>query len=232
MKALILAAGRGERLRPLTDSIPKPLVPVAGKPLIAWHLERLAAAGIDDVVINTSWLAASLHAALGDGQPFGLRIRFSDEGDQALGTGGALAHARALLGEDPFVLVNGDVWTDFDFARLLRPLDALAHLILVPVPAQAAQGDFHLDAHGQVQGEGDPLLTYAGIGLYRMALLDLRDKSDVQTGVVAARTFALGPLLRCAMQRGAVSGERHPGRWYDIGTLDRLQALDRQLAKP
>ncbi len=230
MKAFILAAGRGQRLRPLTNAIPKPLLAVGGKALIAWHLERLAAAGIEDVVVNTSWLASSLHTALGDGREYGLRLRFSDEGERALGTGGALERARPLLGEDPFVLVNGDVWTDFDFARLLRPLDALTHLVLVPVPPQAAHGDFHLHANGRVESSGEPLLTYAGIGLYRMALLDLRESGNATGAAGEPSAFALAPLLRMAMERGAISGERHASHWYDIGTLDRLQSLDRQLA--
>ena len=172
MKALIFAAGLGERMRPLTDRTPKPLLPVAGKPLIEWHLEKLAACGIGDVVINTSWLAEQFPAALGDGARWGLRIRYSHEGATPLETGGGMLHALPLLGDKPFLLVNGDIWTDFDFAALPREPDGLAHLVMVDRPPQATHGDFALDEDGLVRSEGANRLTYAGLGVYRPQLLD------------------------------------------------------------
>ena len=172
MKALIFAAGLGERMRPLTDRTPKPLLPVAGKPLVEWHLEKLAACGIEHVVINTSWLAGQFPATLGDGSRWGLRIRYSYEGAKPLETGGGMLHALPLLGEAPFLLVNGDIWTDFDFARLPREPDGLAHLVMVDRPPQATHGDFALDAEGFVRSDGENRLTYAGLGVYRPQLLD------------------------------------------------------------
>lgn len=217
MKALVFAAGRGERMRPLTAHAPKPLLEVGGKPLIAWHLHKLAAIGVREVVINTSWLAEQFPHALGDGAAFGLRIVYSYEGDTPLETGGGMRAARALLGEAPFVLVNGDVWTDYDFARLPREPGGLAHLVMVDVPAQAKGGDFALDAKGFLHANGAVLLTYSGIGVYRAALLDVAP--------TAGRRFALAPLLRAAMSRGAITGEHHPGAWTDVGTPERLQQL-------
>lgn len=230
MKALIFAAGLGERMRPLTLHTPKPLLPVGGKPLIEWHLEKLAALGITDVVINTAWLAAQFPARLGDGARWGLRIRYAHEGDTPLDTGGGMLHARPLLGEAPFLLVNGDVWTDYDFARLPHAPRGLAHLVLVDPPPQAPQGDFALAADGSVQAEGSPRLTYAGIGVYRPQLLD--DWQSVITApawINGQPAFPLAPLLRAHMAHGAISGEHHRGRWTDVGTPERLAQLEQQL---
>ena len=218
MKAFVLAAGRGERMRPLTDHTPKPLLPVAGKPLIEWHLERLAAAGFREVVINLGWLGARIPEVLGDGRRWDLRLRYSDEGWPALETGGGLFRALPLLGAEPFLLVNGDVWCDADFAALAaRGLRAaeLAHLLLVANPPQHPRGDFALGADGRVT-EGEPRLTYSGIGLLHPRLFE-----GCSDGAVP-----LAPLLRSAMAAGAVSGDRHEGRWVDVGTPERLAALE------
>ncbi len=231
MRALILAAGRGERMRPLTLTTPKPLLEVAGKPLIDWHLEKLAAMGVRDVVVNTSWLAVRIHEHVGDGSRHGVRIRFSHEGDEPLETGGALLHARLMLGEDPFLLVNGDVWTDFDFARLPADPPGLAHLVMVPVPAQNASGDFHLDDAGLVHGAGGASSTYSGIGMFRMALLDdwRGAMGEVAGASLDPPRFPLAPLLRRAMSAGRVTGEMHLGHWTDVGTPWRLADLDQRL---
>ena len=235
MKALIFAAGLGERMRPLTDTTPKPLLRVGGKPLIEWHLEKLAALGIRDVVVNTSWLADQFPTALGDGARWNLRLHYAYEGDTPLETGGGMLNARPLLaegdaGDAPFLLVNGDVWTDYDFARLPRAPRGLAHLVLVDPPAQAPGGDFALDADGGVHADGGHKLTYAGVGVYRPQLL------DGWRAIVAAPAlangkpkFPLAPLLRAHMAHGAVTGEHHRGRWTDVGTPERLQRLDAAL---
>ncbi len=231
MKALILAAGRGERMRPLTLGTPKPLLRVGGKPLIVWHLEKLAATGIRDVVINTAWLADHIRAALGDGSDYGVRILYSHEGDAPLETGGALLHARATLGEEPFVLLNGDIWTDYDFARLPPAPAGMVHLVMVPVPSYAARGDFHLDETQQLHCEGSTSSTYAGIGVYRMRLLDdwRRAVGESADATLDPPRFPLAPLLRRAMSSGQVTGERHDGAWTDVGTPERLAELDRRL---
>src|SRR5690606_3063941 len=175
MKALVFAAGLGERMRPLTDTTPKPLLVAGGKPLIAWHLERLAALGVRDVVVNVSWLAGQFPQVLGDGGHWGLRIRYSDEGPVPLETGGGMHHALQLLrdgdGDEPFIAVNGDIWTDHDFARLPREPAGDAHLVLVDNPAHHPHGDFALDNGGRVATAGAPRLTFAGIGVYRPSLL-------------------------------------------------------------
>lgn len=216
MKALVFAAGLGERMRPLTTHTPKPLLEAGSHTLIGWHLRKLAAIGVRDVVINTSWLAEQFPRALGDGAAYGLRIVYSYEGHTPLETGGGLRTARALLGEAPFLLVNGDVWTDYDFARLPREPRGLAHLVMVDVPPQAKAGDFALHADGSLHAGGDALLTYAGLGVYRPALLDLAP---------AHRRFPLAPLLREQMQHGAITGEHHHGAWTDVGTPERLERL-------
>ncbi|GIX35127.1 MAG: mannose-1-phosphate guanylyltransferase [Lysobacteraceae bacterium] len=225
---MIFAAGRGERLRPLTDRLPKPLVPVRGKPLIVWHLEKLAACGVEEVVINTSWLGEQLPRALGDGARWGLVLRFLDEGPRPLETGGGLLHALPVLGRQPFWLVNGDVFTDFDFCRLPRRPLGLAHLVMVPAAEHAPAGDFHLAADGRLHAEGEPRLTYAGIGCFDPALLDGWEEV-IGTLPEADRQpprFRLAPLLRAAMRRGAVTGELHRGAWTDVGTAERLAALE------
>lgn len=231
MKALILAAGLGERMRPLTDRTPKPLLSAGGKPLIAWHLEKLAAAGIRDVIINTSWLAAQFPQVLGDGAQWGLRLQYSHEGDVPLETGGGMLHALPLLGSDPFVLVNGDIWTDYDFARLPREPAGLAHLVMIDRPGHATHGDFALDDTGHVRVEGANLLTYAGLGVYRPQLLvDWRDSVGESLGAdQQPPRFRLAPILKARMPDGSITGEHHRGRWTDVGTPERLAVLDRQL---
>lgn len=232
MKALVFAAGRGERMRPLTDATPKPLLRAGGKPLVAWHLERLAAIGVRDVVVNTSWLAAQFPATLGDGAQWGLRIRYSFEGDAPLETGGGMLNALPLLGGDePFLLVNGDVWADFDFAKLPRDPAGLAHLVMVDPPAQAPRGDFALDAQGLLHADGPRPLTYSGIGIYRPKVLDgWRDIVAAAPGTSDKPKFPLAPILRAHMGEGAISGEHHRGRWTDVGTPERLAQLDAELS--
>ncbi|WP_372014768.1 N-acetylmuramate alpha-1-phosphate uridylyltransferase MurU [Pseudoxanthomonas sp. 10H] len=229
MRALVFAAGLGERMRPLTDHTPKPLLEAGGKPLVAWHLEKLAALGITDVVVNTSWLAPRFPEVLGDGSRWGLRLHYSYEGPRPLETGGGMLHALPLLGDAPFVAVNGDIWTDYDFARLPREPRGDAHLVLVDNPVHHPAGDFVLAADGAVDDAiGTPRLTFAGIGVYRPAVIaGWRD--IVTVDAAPPPRFKLAPLLRAAMARGAVSGERHPGRWTDVGTPERLATLDRQL---
>lgn len=233
MKALIFAAGFGERMRPLTDATPKPLLRVGGKPLIGWHLERLAAMGVREVVVNTSWLAAQFPATLGDGAGYGLHITFSHEGDVPLETGGGMWNALPLLGEAPFLAINGDIWTDFDLARLPREPRGDAHLVLVDNPGHHPRGDFVLRDDGGVGDAGDdPRLTFSGIGVYRPTLLHAWRQviGDAPGADATPPRFRLAPLLRAAMARGAVTGEHHSGAWTDVGTPARLAELDRQLA--
>jgi len=220
VRAMILAAGRGERMRPLTLARPKPLLEAGGTPLIVHHLGALAAAGFEDVVVNLSWLGVQVREALGDGGRYGLRIHYSDEGPEPLETGGGIFRALPLLGEGPFLVLNGDVWTDLDCARLrgrLAPGD-LAHLVLVPNPAHNPAGDFVLERGRIVEREGERL-TFSGAGVYRAALFD-----GCTDGV-----FKLAPLLRAAARAGRVSGELHEGAWLDIGTPERLAELDSRL---
>lgn len=232
MRALVFAAGLGERMRPLTLTTPKPLLDAGGKPLIVWHLEKLAAIGVEDVIVNTSWLAPAFPQALGDGSTWGLRLRYAYEGPTPLETGGGMWNALAELAPDgaPFLAVNGDIWTDYDFARLPREPEGLAHLVLVDNPAHNTRGDFGLDGH-RVRSDGDPRLTFSGIGIYRRALFD-DWRAIVGDAPGAADTpprFKLAPLLRAAMQRDGVTGEHHRGAWTDVGTPERLQALDASL---
>ena len=231
MKALIFAAGLGERMRPLTDTTPKPLLVVGGKPLVEWHLEKLAAIGIQDVVINTSWLAEQFPVGLGDGGRWGLRIRYSFEGPTPLETGGGMWNALPLLGDEPFLLVNGDVWTDLDFARLPREPRGLAHLVMVDRPPQATHGDFALDDEGLVRADGEHRLTYSGIGVYRPQLFDGWREIVREPAMIDGKPkFPLAPILRAHMGAGSISGERHRGRWTDVGTPRRLAQLDADLA--
>lgn len=233
MKALVFAAGRGERMRPLTDGTPKPLLAVGGKPLVAWHLEKLAALGVADVVLNVSWLADRFAPVLGDGAAWGLRLHYSHEGPEPLETGGGMLRALALLGDAPFLAVNGDIWTDFDFAALPVEPAGLAHLVMVDNPAQHPRGDFVLGAGGQLStDDASPRLTYSGIGLYRPAILDgwravIGDAPGVDRD---PPRFKLAPLLQAAMRAARVTGQHHPGRWTDVGTPGRLSALDRELS--
>jgi MurNAc alpha-1-phosphate uridylyltransferase len=214
-------------MRPLTDHTPKPLLTVGGKPLIVRHLEKLAAAGVRYVVINTSHLAGQFPAALGDGSRWGLRIRYAYEGDEPLETGGGMLNALALLGPDPFIAVSGDIWTDADFATLPLEPTGLAHLLLVDNPPHHPDGDFALDTQGRVHDAGAPRLTFSGIGVYRAQLLQgWRDV--VGPGEVSPPRFKLAPLLRAAMAGDAVSGSHFHGKWTDVGTPQRLMELDGQ----
>jgi N-acetyl-alpha-D-muramate 1-phosphate uridylyltransferase len=221
MKAMLLAAGRGERMRPLTDARPKPLLDAGGKPLVVWHLERIAAAGIRDVVINLSWLGEMIAAELGDGSRFGLRIQYSREPWPALETGGGLLQALPLLGDAPFLLVNGDVFTDIAFEALRIAPDDLAQLVLVPNPEHNQKGDFWLSANGRIQAEGGERLTYSGVALLRPALFE-----GAQPG-----RFPLLPWLLRALEAGRLGGQRHAGEWLDIGTPQRLTELDARLRR-
>jgi MurNAc alpha-1-phosphate uridylyltransferase len=215
---MILAAGRGERMRPLTDVTPKPLLPVAGKPLIVWHLERLARAGFHEIVINHAHLGDQIKALLGDGAAWGMRIAYSAEPRGALETAGGIANALHLLGDDPFLVVNGDIFCDWDFARA-RSGDALAHLVLVDNPPHHPDGDFMLDGT-KVGPGGTAKLTFSGIGIYRPELF---------AGIARGQPAKLAPLLREAMATGRVTGEKYAGRWEDVGTPERLAALDAEL---
>lgn len=232
MKALVFAAGRGERMRPLTDATPKPLLHAGGKPLIAWHLEQLARIGATEAVVNTSWLSGCFPEALGDGSRWGLRLHYLYEGGTPLETGGGMLNALRLLGDAPFVTVNGDIWTDFDFSRLPREPEGDAHLVLVDNPDHNAAGDFVLRDDGRVASEGAPKLTFAGIGVYRAGLFDgWRDTIGEAHGADGQPPrFRLAPLLRAAMARDAVTGQRHAGRWTDVGTPQRLAELDARLS--
>lgn len=228
MRALIFAAGLGERMRPLTDSTPKPLLSVGGKRLIEWHLEKLAAIGVHDVVVNTSWLADQFPQALGDGSSWGVQIHYAYEGSTPLETGGGMCNALQWLGDAPFIAVNGDIWCDADFAALPREPAGETHLLLVDNPAHNPRGDFVLDDNGHVDSDGDQRLTFSGIGVYRASLLtNWRDViGDVAGTERVPPRFTLTPLLRAAMGRGAVTGTHHRGRWTDVGTPERLQLLD------
>ena len=223
MKAMILAAGLGTRMRPLTDHMPKPLLSVGGKPLITWHLERLKQCGFTDVVINIAWLGGMIPEALGDGEQFGLSIQYSDErGEPALETGGGLFKALKLLGGEPFLVVNGDIWCDYDFSAVSPLADQdLAHLVLVNNPAHNLKGDFSFDEGARVYSEGPNKLTYSGVSYLHPALFD-----GIKKGAQP-----LAPILRTAMQSGQVSGEHHLGEWQDIGTPERLSQLDNELLK-
>ena len=218
---MILAAGRGERMRPLTLLRPKPLLEVGGEPLIVHQLRALARAGFREVVINLSWLGEMIREALGDGSSLGVTISYSDEGPQPLETGGGIFRALPLLGPAPFLVLNGDVWTDFPYFRLReRPVGGdLAHLVLVANPAHNPSGDFALSEGRIVQG-GEPRLTFSGLGVYRPELF-----AGCTDG-----SFKLAPLLRGASLEGQLGGEAYDGRWMDIGTPERLAQLDRLLA--
>jgi MurNAc alpha-1-phosphate uridylyltransferase len=224
--AMILAAGRGERMRPLTDHTPKPLLQAGGKPLIVWHIERLVCAGITELVINHAHLGDQIEQALGDGSQFGAQIRYSNEGE-ALETAGGIAFALNLLGEEPFVVVNGDIYCDYDFSRLpaiakqmQRSQDSM-HLVLVDNPEHHPNGDFGL--HGSRVTDTAPKWTFSGIGLYRPVLF-----ANIPRGSKAP----LAPMLREQIALGKASGERHSGIWVDVGTPQRLDELDKQLRAP
>jgi N-acetyl-alpha-D-muramate 1-phosphate uridylyltransferase len=216
MKAMILAAGRGERMRPLTDDTPKPLLRIGGQTLIEHHIHALAQAGFTELVINHAHLGEQIVAALGDGDAYGVEIRYSAETPPALETGGGIFNALPLLGEGPFLVLNADIWTDFPLAELPEQIEGLAHLVLVDNPEHHAQGDFSLSA-GQVSQRGPAMLTFGGIGVYSPELF---------SGCTAG-AFPLAPLLRQAMDENRVSGEHYQGSWFDIGTPERLEAVNR-----
>lgn len=224
--ALIFAAGLGERMRPLTDHTPKPLLTVRGKPLIAWHLEKLAAIGVHYVVINTSHLADQFPEVLGDGSRWGLRIRYAYEGPTPLETGGGMLNALPLLGSEPFIVVNGDVWTDADFGVLPTEPAGVAHLLMVDNPQHHMQGDFALDENGLLHNHGDRRLTYSGIGVYRREILT--GWASIIGESAKPPRFKIVPLLRESAEKGAISGNHHRGVWTDVGTPERLASLNAQ----
>jgi MurNAc alpha-1-phosphate uridylyltransferase len=221
MKAMILAAGRGERMRPLTDHLPKPLLAAAGKPLIQYHLEALSAAGIRDIVINHAWLGHLLPQHLGSGQQFGVNIQYSAEGAEGLETAGGIKKALPLLGEAPFVVVNGDVFTDYPYHELTDKLatDCLAHLVLVPNPSQHPEGDFAISEQGYALAVAEKCFTFSGIAVYRPEFFT----------AIAEGKQKLAPYLRQAMQQSKVTAELYQGVWHDIGTVQRLTELSAQL---
>lgn len=228
MKVMLLAAGRGERMRPLTDEVPKPLLNVGGKPLIVHLIEALVAEGFRELVINHAWHGAMIEQRLGDGRDFGASIEYSAEGAQALETGGGIRHALPLLGSDPFVVVNADIWTDFPFSNLTDALETLAHLVLahlvlahlvlVDSPAHYPSGDFTLAGSRVGDGAGHRL-TFSGIGVYRPELF-----AELSEGC-----FPLAPILFDACGKGRLSGVHYTGEWWDVGTPKRLELLDRRL---
>ena len=219
-KVMILAAGRGERMRPLSDDVPKPLLVAGGKPLIVHLIESLARAGLHEITVNHSHLGEQIVSYLGDGQRFGAHIRYSHEEGGGLETGGGIFKALPLVDSDPFIVINGDIWTDYPFQKLPPRLDGLAHLVLVDNPPQHSEGDFYLN-NGKIAATGSARLTFSGIGVYARALF-----AECRPG-----KFQLAPLLRAAAARGLVSAEHYTGRWSDVGTPERLLALDRELRK-
>ncbi|WP_430388352.1 N-acetylmuramate alpha-1-phosphate uridylyltransferase MurU [Dyella sp. 20L07] len=230
--ALIFAAGRGERMRPLTDLTPKPLLRVGGKPLIEWHLEKLAAIDVRYVVINTSHLAEQFPETLGDGSRWGLRIRYAYEGPTPLETGGGMLNALPLLGPEPFIAISSDIWTDVDFATLPADPHGLAHLVMVDSPAHHPRGDFWLDEHGLLHDDdAQPGLTYSGLGVFRPELLDGWQHVIGHTASHEQRppAFKLRPLLHHAMSQKKLTGTHFRGAWTDVGTPLRLEELDARL---
>ncbi|QCU91094.1 nucleotidyltransferase family protein [Thiomicrorhabdus sediminis] len=230
MKAMILAAGRGNRLRPITDTLPKPLVPLCGKPLIEYHIEKLARSGVEEIIINHAWLGEQIEQTLGDGSRWGVKILYSAEPEGGLETAGGIINALPLLGENPFVLINGDVYCDFDFSDLIAKAQTLAvkeqgqntdlqlgHLYLVPSPEHNAKGDFGLPegrAQGPVSEQGD--YTFSGLSVLHPQLF-----ADMPVSFIA-----LAPILRQAMQQQSLTASLQTGLWSDIGTLERLQATE------
>ncbi len=218
MKAMILAAGRGERLRPLTDSLPKPLLPVAGKPVIQYTIESLVAAGFRDIVINLAYLGHSIRAVLGNGDRFNARLSYSYEGETGLETAGGIIHALPLLGTEPFLVVNGDIMTDFPYTRLRAVKTGSAYLVLVANPAHHSAGDFAIQGN-TIQTSGNHLYTFSGIGVY---------SPDFFTGCPRGK-FPLAPVLREAMEQGRVRGEFYTGFWMDLGTAERFTEAEEQV---
>ncbi|WP_028486129.1 N-acetylmuramate alpha-1-phosphate uridylyltransferase MurU [Thiomicrorhabdus chilensis] len=222
VKAMILAAGRGNRLRPLTDTLPKPLVPLCGKPLIEYHIEKLVAAGVSDIIINHAWLGQQIEQTLGNGERWGVTIHYSPEPEGGLETAGGIINALPLLGSEPFVVINGDVFTEFDFGELIEQAcsfseNQLAHLVLVPSPLFNAKGDFGLNSAGLVESQGQ--YTFAGLSLLHPDLFKGMNVDFIK----------LAPLLREAMLKQQVSGALYSGLWSDIGTLQRLQETEQLL---
>jgi MurNAc alpha-1-phosphate uridylyltransferase len=220
MRAMILAAGRGERMRPLTDHTPKPLLKVGGNPLIVWHLESLATAGFKDIVINHAHLGEQIEQALGNGQQWGMSIVYSVE-KVALETAGGIANALHLLGEEPFLVVNGDIFTEIDFAKLKLQISKLAHLVMVDNPPQHPNGDFAY-SDGKLHIDGTNKLTFSGVGIYH---------PDLFAEIVPGQAAKLAPLLKKAIVNDCLTAEHYQGEWRDIGTPERLQELDAKLLK-
>jgi MurNAc alpha-1-phosphate uridylyltransferase len=233
MKAFILAAGRGERMRPLTDHTPKPLLVAGGKPLVVWHLERLAAAGFREIIINHAHLGSLIEQTLGDGSQWGVHIQYSPEPPGALETAGGIATALPRLGDKPFLVVNGDVYCDINFSRFSALTVTDAHLVMVENPVHHTGGDFSLlpspasggGAGGEspqrvIYANGEQTFTYAGIGVFSPSFF-----ADVKAGTV----MKLRPLLDAAIAAGTLTGERFAGRWVDVGTPQRLAELDQEL---
>jgi MurNAc alpha-1-phosphate uridylyltransferase len=218
LKAMILAAGRGERMRPLTEKLPKPMLEVGGNRLIDYHLAALHAFGVRDIVINLSWQGERIRKSLGDHGSGGLSIRYSDEGPEPLGTAGGIRAALPLLGDEPFLVVNGDVWTDFPLAALKVPGHSIAHLVLVANPEHHPSGDYGVDAGGNAT-PGPARLTFSGISVLTPALF-----ADCATGFLA-----LKPLLDRALAEGRLTAQRYAGAWRDVGTPTRLALLDADL---
>jgi N-acetyl-alpha-D-muramate 1-phosphate uridylyltransferase len=218
MKAMILAAGRGERMRPLTDKTPKPLLKVGGKPLIVWHIENLAKAGFKEIVINHAHLGEQIEAALGDGKKWNLSIKYSPE-KVALETAGGIANALDLLGTEPFLVVNGDIYTDFDFKHIGLLPNNDAHLVLIENPPQHPQGDFAIE-DGRLTHTGEQMLTFSGIGVYQ---------TNFFKEVIKGHPAKLAPLLRKAIDNARATAQYYRGVWYDIGTPQRLAELDASL---
>lgn len=258
MKAFILAAGYGKRMRPLTDATPKPLLTVGGKPLIQYHLERLQQAGITDIVINTAYLGEQIEASLGDGSTFGVAIEYSREGTP-LETGGAISHALPLLGNSPFLLVNGDVYTDYPFQHLRHWQPEVAHLVLVPNPSFKTQGDFGLvpsscinqtntnnlankevAAYGQLINAEQASYTYAGLGVYNPEYFieqelgyrqPINSKRQSKKPEENRRSYALGAVLRQEADNQRITAEVYTGKWVDVGTPERLEQLDNSIKR-
>lgn len=219
MKAMILAAGRGERLRPLTDTTPKPLLQVGPRSLIEHHLIHLAEKGITDVVINIAWLGKLIRETLGNGEKYNLRISYSDEGEEALETAGGIINALPLLGDEPFLVVNGDIWSDFDLSPLINnKIQSEAHLILVDNPEHNPEGDFSLK-DGYLQNTGAPMYTYSGIGIYTKQFFEGQSPGK----------NPLAPIIREKIRQQRVTGAFYEGLWTDIGTIERLQTLNNSL---
>lgn len=221
MNAMILAAGRGERMRPLTDHCPKPLLTAGGQTLLDWHLQKLKAAGFKRIIVNTAWLGGHIRAHLAHHTPAGVEVVISDEGETGLETAGGIINALPLLGDAPFLVINADIWTDFDLQSLPAEPEGLAHLVLVDNPSHHPRGDFSLREDRVSLEDDGGSLTFAGIGCYRPELF---------VGSTAG-VSPLAPLLRRAIARSQVTGQHHHGRWYDIGTPARLAALDAELSR-